>query len=79
MGQKEQVVRINRVRPFLEEDTDISPPSTWNPPLFQTNPHDELSQQSEVVRPLGPRNESNLQLPMSRSGRVIKPVDYYGY
>jgi len=28
MVQKEQVVHINRVRPFLKEDTDISPSST---------------------------------------------------
>ena len=51
----------------------------WNPLLFQNNPHDELSQQSGVDRPLGPRNESDVQLPVSQSGRVIRPVDYYGY
>jgi len=79
MGEKEQLVHLNRVRPLLEEDTDISLSSTWDPPLFQNNPHDELSQQSGVDRPLGPRNESDVQLPVSQSGRVIRPVDYYGY
>ena len=77
--EKKQVVHVNRVRPLLEEDTDISYSSTWNPPLFQDNSHDEPSQQSSVDRPRDPRNKSDFQLPMSLSGRIIRPMDYYGY
>ena len=63
---KEQVVHINRVRPFLEEDMDNVPSSNWSPPLFQNDSHDELLQHDD-------------QLPRSRSGRTIRPVDYYGH
>ena len=41
---KEQVVHINRVRLFLEEDTDSFPSSNWSPPLFQSVSHDEHPQ-----------------------------------
>ena len=63
---KEQVVHINRVRPFLEEEMDTFPSSNRSPPLFQNDSHDELLQHDD-------------QLPRSRSGRIIRPVDYYGH
>ena len=34
---KEQVVHVNRVRPFLEEDMNPLLSSTLNPPLFQND------------------------------------------
>lgn len=42
-GNREQVVHINHIRVFLEEDTDSSHSLAWNHPLFQNNPHDEPS------------------------------------
>ena len=63
---KEQVVHINHVRPFLEEDMDTLPSPNWSPPLFQNDFHDE---------PL----QHDFQLPQSRSGHTIRPVDYYGH
>ena len=63
---KEQVVHVNRVRPFLEEDMNPLPSSTWNPPLFQNDFDDPF------------QNDDSVSLPRSRSGRVIRPVDYYG-
>ena len=63
---KEQMVHIHRVRPFLEEDVDTFPSSNWIPPLFQSDSHDEHLQHDD-------------QLPQSRSGCTIRPVDYCGY
>ena len=66
-NNKEQVVHIIRVRPFLEEDDmDTMPSPKWSPPLFQNDVHDEPP-------------HHDVQLPQSRSGRIIRPVDYYGY
>ena len=67
-GKREQVVHTNRIRPFLKEDVDTQQSSTWSPPLFQNDSPDahEPAQQDD-------------QLPRSRSGRTIRPVDYFRY
>ena len=67
-GKREQVVHTNRIRPFLEEDVDTQQSSTWSAPLFQNDPPDahEPAQQDD-------------QLPCSRSGCTIRPVDYFRY
>ena len=72
-GEKEQVVHINRVRPLLEEDTENTEVAGWSPPLF----HEDSSEAS--VSEDDADNHSMRQLPTTRSGRIIRPVDYYGY
>ena len=77
MDNKERLVHVNRVRPLLRADqtpTTSAVPGRWSPPLFQYYHEDP----PEPVAP----NESPPSLPgcplTTRSGRVVKPVDYYG-
>ena len=77
MNNKEWLVHVNRVRPLLRADqtpTTSAVPGRWSPPLFQYYHKDP----PEPVAP----NESPPSLPgcpmTTRSGRVVKPVDYYG-
>ena len=72
MGSRKQTVHINRVRPFLEEDKDTIVSTQWSPPLFN-NDNDENN--LELTR----ESPDSSSLPTTRSGRTIRPVDYYGY
>ena len=72
-GEKEQVVHINRVRPLLEEDTKNKEIAGWSPPLLQEDPSEAPVSLYSVD------DDSIQQLPTTRSGHVIRPVDYYGY
>ena len=67
------MVHINRVRPLLEEDTENTEVAGWSPSLF----HEDFSEAS--VPEDDADNHSMRQLPTTRSGRIIRPVDYYSY
>jgi len=71
MGTKMQEVHINRVRPLLEEDKDADVSAHWSPPLFNGD-DSEFSLESTSTS-----DESSF--PTTRSGRNVRPVDYYGY
>ena len=73
---KKQVVHINRVRPLLEEDNENTSIAEWSPPLF----HEVPFQPPDPPAPTNNANENSCrQLPTTRSGRAVKPVDYYGF
>ena len=83
LGATNRTIHINRVRPLLlEEDEDHPARPDWTPPLFD---HEELPLQSS--QPLSSSGEA-ADLPVSeapaespyvtRSGRVVKPVQRYG-
>ena len=83
LGATNRTIHIYRVRPLLlEEDEDHPARPDWTPPLFD---HEELPLQSS--QPLSESGEA-ADLPVSeapakstyvtRSGRVVKPVQRYG-
>ena len=48
----------------------------WSPPLF----HEVPFQPPDPPAPTNNANENSCrQLPTTRSGRAVKPVDYYGF
>ena len=65
MGGKEQIVHINRVRPLLQEDTAAKRSQIWTPPLFQHLESDGADNSFTTVT--------------TRSGRVVRPPERYGY
>ena len=75
---REQVVHINRIRPLLQEDSSIKECQMWSPPLFT---HTDSSGDEGIavdddcfdVQEVPPPTRT------TRSGRVICPVDFYGY
>jgi len=82
-GGREQTVHVNRVRPLLERDEADSECESWSPPLFHDHSQDDITERleaSENTEPPGSSsNGTGQQLRTTRSGRVVKPVDYYGY
>jgi len=77
MGTREQVVHMNRIRPLLLEDTSPPETLTWKPPLFTQDdepPEEETDSDSPANSNVNPPLERT-----TRSGRVVRPVDYYGY
>ena len=77
MGTREQIVHINRIRPLLQEDSSVTGSQGWTPPLFT---HTESSGADELaVADHGIPTDDRPPLITTRSGRVIRPVDYYGY
>ena len=82
-GGREQTVHVNRVRPLLERDEADSECESWSPPLFHDHSQDDITERleaSENTEPPGSSsNGTGQQLRATRSGRVVKPVDYYGY
>ena len=69
MGGKEQIVHINRVRPLLQEDTAAKRSQIWTPPLFQHLESDGAD---------CPEDNSSTTV-TTRSGRVVRPPERYGY
>lgn len=79
MDNKERVVHVNRVRPLLraEQTTDGSVISErWSPPLFQHLCEDCPESDNCEELPPPPQSERPLT---TRAGRIVKPVDYYGF
>lgn len=77
MGAREQVVHVNRIRPLLQESTSVAESHVWTPPLFT---HTESSETDEAaVDDCGAPADDAPPPQTTRSGRVIRPVDYYGY
>ena len=79
MDNKERVVHVNRVRPLLRADqtTESSEISgRWSPPLFQHYYEDrpEPATCDELPPPTQPEHPLT-----TRTGRIVKPVDYYGF
>jgi len=79
MNNKEQVVHVNRIRPLLRPDlgTERSKPDEqWSPSLFQYYcddvPASAIQDEPQAVPQSGPPVTT-------RSGRVVRPVDRYGY
>ena len=79
MDDKERLVHVNGVRPLLraEQTTDGSIISErWSPPLFQHLRED--CPESANREELPPPSQSEHPL-ITRAGRIVKPVDYYGF
>ena len=85
-GSRDQTVHVNWVRPLLErEEADVEC-ADWSPPLFhhhsQEGPTESLEAPEDTGTsevPGGSTGSSGQQLPTTRSGRVVRPVEYYGY
>ena len=77
MNNKEQIVHVNRVRPLLRPDPTIAPeiPERWDPPLFHH--HDEDFPEPVISSEPSP-SQPDHEYRTTRSGRIVKPVDYYG-
>ena len=75
---REQVVHINRVRPLLQEDSSIEECRLWSPPLFT---HIDSAGEEEVAVDNSHPDvrDAPSTTRTTRSGRVIRPVDYFGY
>ena len=81
MGNANRSVHVNRVRPLLEEDTSRRIPSDWVPPLFSNEPAPLVDVQEDCD--LVMVNSESLPEPsevpyVTRSGRVVRPVQRYG-
>jgi len=74
MGTREQVVHINRIFPLLQEDTSTNESQRWTPPIFT---HTEPSGDDEVASDNSGVTTDDPPLTTTRSGRVVRPVDYY--
>jgi len=76
MDNKERVVHVNQVRPLLRPNsqTECSEPvGQWSPPLFRD---DHPAPATHDEPPAAPQSGPPVTI---RSGRVVRPVDYYGY
>ncbi len=92
MGTTNRAVHINRVRPFLEresEESRASTPTSWEPPLFfEAAPTDDepvhVGDSGETSGPTSEQDQNtDVEIlteapPTTRSGRLVKPVQYYG-
>jgi len=77
MNSKERVVHVNRLRPLLRPDTTSEhPEGQWSPPLFQYYCNDHPAPDPQPEPPAAPQSGQPVT---TRSGRVVRPVDYYGY
>ena len=74
MGSAKRVVHINRVRPLLIGDADrFSSCGRWSPPLFN---HFESSVPTQDPQDGG--NSTGRHHTVTRSGWVVRHLDYYG-
>ena len=81
MGNANLSVHVNRVRPPLEEDTSRHVPSDWVPPLFSNEPAPLVDLQEDcdpVIVDSESLPESSRASYVTRSGRVVRPVQRYG-
>ena len=81
MNNKERVVHVNRVRPLLRPDLRTEClDGQWSPPLFQHYCDDNpaLATCNCDEPPAAPQSGQPITS-TTRSGRVVRPVDYYGY
>jgi len=74
MGNREQVIHMNRIRPLLEKDTLPTETLNWEPPLFIHTDAPEETNEIPATEEHGLPTERT-----TRSGRIIRPVDYYGF
>jgi len=76
-NSKERVVHVNRLRPLLRPDISSEhSEGQWSPPLFQYYCDDHLASNPQSEPPAAPQSGQPVT---TRSGRVVRPVDYYGY
>ena len=78
MGTSSRLVHINRTRPLLQSEVDQTPTSgTWHPPYFEYSEDCDFSQESDPCE----TSDSNVTgAPVvTRSGRIVRPPDYYGH
>ena len=79
MDNKERVVHVNRVRPLLRPDSRTEfcePVGQWSPPLFQYYCDDHSAPAIRDESPAAPQPGPPIT---TRSGIVVRPVDYYGH
>ena len=77
MNGKERVVHVNRLRPLLRPDVrSKNSEGQWGPPLFQYYCDDRPASAPRQESPAAPQSGQPVT---TRSGRVVRPVDYYGY
>ena len=73
MNIKERVIHVNRLRPLLRPDTtNEHSEGQWSPPLFQYYCDDHPAPDPQAAPQSG-------QPVTTRSGRVVRPVDYYDH
>jgi len=77
METREQVIHINRICPFLQEDTTARESQTWTPPLFFHCDSDDNVKKIAKNDPI--ITDDSHVVRTTRSGRETRPVDYYGY
>jgi len=79
MNNKEQVVHVNRLRPLLRADLGSEcskADEQWSPPLFQYYCDDSPALATQDEPPAVPQSGPPVT---TRSGRVVRPVERYGY
>ena len=76
MNDKERVIRVNTLlRP--DQRTECSEPEgQWCPPMFQYYYDDNPAPATRDEPPAAPQSGQPVT---TRSGRVVRPIDYYGY
>ena len=78
MNNKEQIVHVNRLRPLLRPDltSEHNSGGQWSPPLFEYYCDDHQASVPQWEPPVAPQSGQPVT---TRSERVVRPVDYYGY
>jgi len=78
-NNKIHIVHVNRLRPLLRPDLGnehCESGEQWSPPLFEYHCNDHPEPAPQWESPAAPQSG----LPVTtRSGRVVKPVEYFGY
>ena len=77
-GNSTRVVHINRTRLLLQGEIDEAPLSkTWNPPCFNYSEDSSADQDGDTQE--NNRDSGRGPHVVTRSGRVVRPPDYYGH
>ena len=78
MGNSTRVVHINRIRALLQGKVDDTPVDrAWNPPYFHHSDGSNSGQDSDTHESSG--NADARSRVVTRSGRTVRPPDYYGH
>ena len=78
-GNNTRMVHINRTRPLLQGEIDEAPKGeAWNPPHFNyfENSSSSHSDTQELANSNDASRGPNV---VTRSGRIVRPPDYYGH
>ena len=77
MNNKERIVHVNRLRPLLRPDrSSVHSEGLWSPPLFQYYCDDHQAPAPQQEPSAAPQSGQRVT---TRSGRVVRPVDYYAH